>query len=208
MNKRLLQTVIGLVWFFLVAFCITKIFFGEYFVAVVTNDKLIMVGHFIDTHPAVTFLVNVLVGFFGAHFYYCACIQVWRLPESKYCIVFCHVLIAAFVSVFNAFIGTLLDFAAMIIIPILFNAKFKQIITIFCLHHLSAALSLFIRSEPLYLASTDYATTFILLFDAYLCIILYYLYSNLYKEETIWEFLFSRFSVIKRKMSLKRHSKR
>lgn len=208
MNKKLLQAVIGLVWFFLTAFCIIKIFFGEYFVAVVSNDKLMMVGHFIDTHPAVTFLVNVLVGFFGAHFYYCACIQVWRLSESKYCIVLCHVIIVVLVSVFIPILGTILDFAAMIFIPILFNAKPKQVITIFCLHHLSAALSLLIRSEPLYLASTDYATTFILLFDAYLCIILYYLYSNLYKEETLWESLFSHFSVIRRKMSLKRHSKK
>lgn len=206
MNKRVLWAMIVLLWVFLIGFAVIKLFFAEWFVAVVENDKILKIGSFIDNSFVLTAITDTLVSFLAMHFYLCSCKQVWRLPVTVYALLFAYTAISVLVFSWNSTVASVLDILALICVPLLLKSKVKQTISVFVLHEVGQILLLFVRSEPLYLASTNYATQFVILFDSYVWLMLYYLYSNLYKEKTIWENLGSPFSEIRRKRNLKKNS--
>lgn len=206
MNRRVLWTMIGLLWTFLIVFAVIKLFFGEWFVAAVENEKILQIGSFIDSSAAVTFIADVSVSFLAMHFYLCSCKQVWRLPVAVYAVLLSYTVFAVFVFSWNSVVASVLDILALICVPFLLRSSVKQTVSVFFLHEVGQILLLFVRSEPLYFASTNYATQFVILFDTYIWLVLYYLYSNLYKEKTIWENLGSPFSVIRRKRNSKKNS--
>jgi hypothetical protein len=197
---------IVLLWVFLLSFVVIKLFFGEWFVTVVENEKILIMGQFIDEHKVVKLLVDTLVSILAMHFYLCSCKQLWRLKVSWYLSISAYILAINVGYLWNSSIILVVDLLGLIIFPILLKADIKQTIVVFLLHELGQPILLFIRSEPLYLASTNYATQFFLLFDVYVWLALYYLYSNMYKEETLWERLLFRFSVIRRKRNSKKNS--
>lgn len=206
MNRKVLLTMIVLLWFFLFAFMAIKLFFPNELVAVVENTRIREIGDFIDNNLWVRVLVDSLVGILTMHFYLCSCKQRWRLSLSEYIIVIAYsfgiTLLKLVTPIFNW-----ADLVAPLVLPLLLKFNSKQSLCVFILHTFGQPLLLLIRSEPLYLVSTNYATQFILLFDVYIWLVLYYTYSNLYKEKTLWENLSSSFSVIRQKLNLKRSSK-
>lgn len=206
MNKKVLQSMIGLLWIFLAAFCVIKVFFGEWFLTVVENERILFIGAFIETHVPIRILWDTFISLIAGHFYLCSCCRVWKFSCKTYLFLACYFLIITLCYSWNTLVATVLDLAVITILPLLMRAKFSQTVAVFILHHLGQALVLFIRSEPLYLASTNYATQFFLLFDVYIWLTLYYLYSNYNKEETLWEKALSFFLVIKQKRNLKKSS--
>lgn len=206
MNKRVLWTMIVLLWVFLIGFAIVKLLFGDWLVAVVENERILKIGSLIDGRWQIRILADTVISMIAMQFYLCSCKQVWRLPLYMYMILAGYTLILNIIYLWSAFVGFVIDLAAFILIPILMKAKISQTLCVLVLHHVGQITILFIRSEPMYLASTNYATQFVLLFDVYVWLVLYYLYSNLYKEETLWEKLGSPFSAIRRKMSSKKSS--
>ena len=207
MNKRVLSSLIVLMGVFLLAFIAVKMFFGDWFAAVVQNEKILAIGNAIDNDKALHILADVLVGILIMHFYLCSCKQVWRLRSYQYLMVCAYSVGMVLCGEFLPSVAPVLDILAVIVAPFLLRCKIKQSIVIFVLHYAGQAAVLFLRSEPLFLVSTNYATTFILVFDMYIWLALYYLYSNLYKEETLWDCLLQRFSAILRKKSLRKNSR-
>lgn len=207
MNRKVLWSMIILLWIFLTGFAALKLFFGQEFAAFVGNPKLIQVGEFIDTHTWAVLLADTVLSSLAMHFYLCACKRTWHLSSAAYGILIPYVFVLVLVYKANPAIGMLLDLGGMILIPTISKLPVKHWVSVFVLHQAGQILTLFVRSEPLYLLSTDYATQLVLCFDLYVWLIIYYLYSNLYREESIWENLLCPFSEIRRKLSSKRKSK-
>lgn len=199
MNKKVGWLVIALLWVSFIGFAVTKLFFAEQFLAVIHNENLIAIGNAIDGNPKLRLAADIFVSVFLMQFYLCACKQVWRLHTYQYLIFFVYISLINIGYLWNPAATMIVDLVGMIVFPLILGAKLKQVVSIFVLHQAGQLLTLFIRSEPLYLASTDYATQFVLVFDMYLWLAIYYTYSNIYKEETLWEKLLHPFSGIKRK---------
>lgn len=207
MNKKVLRAMIALVWVFFVLFVIAKLIFSEWFVAVATNGRIIQIGSFIDTHLFARLIADALLSSLLAHLYFCSCKQVWNLHVREYVFVIIYVLILVPLYLWNPTLASSFDLIGLVLIPFILKCNWKQFTAVFLLHQLGQLTALFIRSEQMYLISTNYATRFILVFDMYIWLILYYLYSNLYKEDgTLWECLLHPFSETKRKMSSKKSS--
>lgn len=207
MNRRLLQAVIILLWVFLGMFAVLKLFFNDWFLAVADNDKVALIGEYIDHHWMVKLFADTLLGVIGMQFYLCACKQVWRLQYSHYVWLTLYTLALNFCYLYNSQIASIIDLLGFVLIPMVLKCNLKQTVIVFILHQVGQILILFIRNEPLYLDTTNYATRFLLLFDAYVWLVLYYIYSNLYKEKTLWEWLGSPFSAMRRMRKLQKNSK-
>ena len=207
MNRKVLWSMIVLLWLFFVTFAILKLFFGQEFVAVMNNSKIVEIGNFIDNHNWATILSDTLVSSLIMHFYLCACKRVWNLNIKNYIYLIIYVFALVLIYRENSALGMIVDTTMMIAIPIHLKCSIGHYLSVFLLHEAGQLFTLFVRSEPIYLASTDYATQFILLFDVYVWLVLYYLYSNMYKEESIWANLLFPFSVIREKLNTKRKLK-
>lgn len=207
MNKKVLWSMIILLWVFLIGFAVIKLFFADWFVAVVDNQRIIQIGNFIDTHLYARLLADVALSVLTLHFYLCACKKVWSLSLQWYAVVAVYAVALNVCYLYIPYLAMSLDLIGLVLLPLLMCAERKQTIVIFILHQIAQPLTLIIRSAPLYLADTNYATQFVLVFDLYVWLTLYYLYSNLYKEESLWEKLVCPFSEIRRKLSLRKNLK-
>lgn len=207
MNKKVFKWVIASLWLTLIMFSILKLFLAENFIAVVTNQRIINIGNFIDKNFVAKITADTLIGIFIMHFYLCACKQVWKLSLIEYSIVFVYSILIVFLQSIMPVLATTINLAAPVILPILLKCKWKQTLVIFVLHHVGQLATVFIRSEELYHITANYATAFIFAFDMYLWLGLYYIYSNIYKEETLRDGLLQHFSVTREKLSSKKKSK-
>ena len=182
MNKRVLWTMIVLLWVFLLSFAVIKLFFGEWFLIVVENEKILHVGNCIDQSRWLTLLAEALLGFLVTYFYLCSCKAIWRLRWIECFLVVVYSFVMAYFYPLFPTITSTVDGICLILVPILMKVNWKRVVVIFVANDLGQALSLFIRSQPLYLEGANYATSIILVADAYVWILLYYLYANMYKE--------------------------
>lgn len=203
MNKRVLKTMIFLLWIFLVSFQIVKIFFGEWFAIRISNENILQIGAFIDEHEWLKQGLYVITSWFTYFCYLCACKQKWNLTIKEHLALIIVMAILVVLRKFFPIIGMNIDVVLMVFIPCCMKAEYKQVAIIFTVHSLGQLLLLNIRSLPLLLLGTDFVTQFILSMDAYLWLVLYYLYANKYKEELLWEVFALRFSEISQKMKSK-----
>ena len=208
MNRKVLLTMIVLLWVFLFAFMAIKLFLPNELMAVMENDKILQIGAFIDNNIVARLIADILLSVLVLHFYLCACKRAWKLSFKEYLIVVAYSIAVNACYLCNPYFAMAIDLIGLVLLPFLMKADTKQTVAIFILHQLAQPIALVIRSEPLYLASTDYATQLILMFDVYIWLILYYLYSNFYKEESLWEKLVCPFLAISRKLSLRKKSQK
>lgn len=182
MNRKVLKSMIILLWTFFIGFTVIKLFFAEWFVDLISNENIRRIGSVIDSSYWLTLLADSLLGTLVLHFYLCACKSVWKLHRIEYGCIFLYSLTSAFLQ---PIIPTVIFWAegiCMIVVPILMRVNWKRVITIFLAHDVGQMLILFIRSQPMYLEGADYVTSLILMFDVYIWLLLYYLYANMYKE--------------------------
>lgn len=206
MNRKVLQTMIYLLWAFLIAFSFAKMLFAERFVASIDNENIILIGSVIDGNIWIRLGVDTALSVLVMHFYVCACKQRWVLHPLTYLAFSIYAISLNALYITNPVVAMNIDLIGMIVVPLILKADIHQTVFIFVLQYAGQAAVLFIRSEPLYIASTDYATQFLLMFDMYIWLVLYYLYANMYKEVTLWEKLSCRFSAISRPKSWKKNS--
>ena len=208
MNKRVLQVSIGLVAFFIIAFCVLKLFFPDALLVCIENKRIIQIGNFIDNHVTAMVFMDAAFAVLAMHFYLSSCKQVWRLEIHHYVLLAIYGVAMAVMYLIHPVVAMITDLILFIVFPIILKSKPKQFIPLFIIHQVGQNALLFIRSQPLYLADTNYATGTLLVLDAYAWLVLYYLYSNMNKEVTIWEDLHFRFSAICQKLNWKKNSKK
>ncbi len=185
MNKKVLKSTIYLCWVFLICFAIIKIFFAEPFVAVVNNEKIITIGRFIDSHIIIKQIVHIATTLLTYQFYLCACCRKWHLDKKQYLICAIILIPTVFLNWYFPSIMVGINFVLMFVIPYFLKANYKDVCIFFTAHILGQTLVQFIRSEPMYLLDVNIVTQFICGIDAYIWLLLYYLYSNIYKESLL-----------------------
>lgn len=189
-NKKLFNTIIILIWTTIVAFLVAKIFFGEYVAIAYSNPFLVKIGQFIDNHFWLKRFCYFLTTFVTYYLYLCACCQVWKLKWKQLGIITPILLVMQVVKYFEPTIGGMLDYAFMLACPYFLGAKYKTVIYIFTAHTLSQLIVGYARNIPVYAVNMNFMTMFLLGIDAYLWLILYYVYSNKLKgDNNMGEFM-------------------
>ena len=182
MNKKVLRTMIFLCWGFLIAFAIMKILFADKLLVVINNERIIDIGNFIDARPWLQQIVYGLTTLLTYQFYLCACVKKWHLTVKQY-VVLCIIIAATnTLKYYKQELSLIVNVLIMVILPFALKAEYKTFIIIFIAHYASQLIISYIRSEPLNLVAPNIVSQMTMMVDAYICLLLYYLYSNLYKE--------------------------
>lgn len=185
MYKRVLKTVIILCWVFLIAFALLKTIpaLSSKFAIVVNNKKLVGIGNFIDERPWLQQIVYCVTTILVYHFYLCACVSKWHLSLKETLFSLAFILPNQVLTYFLPQIGSVIAFIIMFTLPFLLKANYRTVVIIFATHTLGQLVISYIRGEALYQVSMNTVTQMIMLIDMYVWLLLYYLYSNLYKEK-------------------------
>lgn len=184
MNKSVLRTMIILCWVFLSLYAILKLVpqLASKFVIVVNNEKIVKVGQFIDERVWLQQMVHFVFALLTYHLYLCACCKVWHLSFKQYIISLAFILPNQVLTFFYPQIGSNIAFVIMFCLPCAFKADYKTVAIIFATHILGQLGISFIRSAELYMMNMNTISQIIMCIDQYVWLLLYYLYSNLYKE--------------------------
>lgn len=186
MNKRVLETMICLVWVFLLIFEIMSLGFHGWFEIKIDNEKLRAVGEYLDTHFVVAKSVSYVCSLVTYFLYFGAACKKWILPKTQALVAFFTITIIQILIILIPTIGNYLGTVAMIFLPFVFGADYGQVAIVFSLHFIGQLLLLNIRRLPIFLMDTEFATKLVLLIDNYLWLLLLYLYSNKYKGDFKW----------------------
>ena len=187
MNKRVLKTTIYLCWAFLIAFAILKIWFADEFAIAITNQHILSAGEFIDARPWLQQIIAWLTTFITYHFYLCACCMKWRLSLKQYILV---AVITALTNTLKYYVNDsnvtlIVNITIMVLLPYVFKADYGTFVIILLAHYMGQILITVIRGEALNEMTYNSINIIIMMADAYVWLLLYYLYSNLYKERII-----------------------
>lgn len=185
MYKRVLRTMIVLCWVFLGAYALLKTIpqLADKFVIVVNNERLISAGRFIDERIWLQQIVFGLTTLLTYHFYLCACIHKWHLSVKQY-IVLCIVVAATnILKYYVQSISLIVNVLVMVVYPFTLRSDYRTFIIIFVTNYIGQVILGYVRSETLNAVSYNTISALILCVDIYVWLLLYYLYSNLYKGE-------------------------
>ena len=185
MNKKVLRTLIYLCWAFLVAFALLKTVWADKFAIAVSSDNIIRVGSFIDSHIWLKQFVNLFTTLLTYQFYLCACCHKWHLSCKQY-LIFTPIIIG--LTYLNFYFPTQMvgvNFVFMFVAPIFLKAKYIDVAIVLATHTLGQLAILYIRSQPMAFVDVNIISQLICCIDCYVWLVIYYLYSNLYKETII-----------------------
>ena len=182
MNKKVLKVMITLVAVFLTALYVIKIFYPQKFVMTVSNEKLIVIGQYIDNHLWLRYLCAGLTSFITYSLYCCACSRRWFLKWYEYFIIIGVIVAVRFIGFANSTIATAIQLSSFIFLPAIMKCDIKPCAIVYTFHIMAQALSLSIRNLPIYLTTTNYLTVLLLGIESYLWLILFYFVFN-YKKE-------------------------
>ena len=177
---KVLRTMIALVCVFLIALYVLKIFIPEQFIMIIENDKLIAFGEYVDNNLWLHIILGIITSFITYWLYIGAVTRKWCLnwKELVAVIVAC-ISTQIFYYFIDTNIGSYISIFAMILIPIISNARLQDVGIVFTIHGLSQLLSMSIRGLGDLLSSVNYATILCLGIESYFWLLLFYLYFNL-----------------------------
>jgi hypothetical protein len=184
MNKKVLQTLLILTIIYLVFWYFLKFFFPEEFVLTVNNEKVVLIGQFIDSHKLLRLFCGGLTTFATYYLYLCATLCQKKLNKIQIVAVLIACVLGIIVNLFKFQILSYYHIFAMIILPALFNSDSKKIAFVFTFHSLCQQLSLSIRNISSMMLSFDFMSGFIMTLECYAWLFLWYIYFN-YKENLL-----------------------
>lgn len=111
----------------------------------------------------------------------------WRLSLKQYIAVALITVVSNIAKYYinNGEITLIINMTIMILLPYLFKADYGTFVIIFLAHYVGQLLITVIRGEALNELTYNTINITIMMADAYVWLLLYYLYSNLYKERII-----------------------
>ncbi len=190
---------------YLCAFYVLKFFIPDQLVLSIENERLILIGNYIDSHLWVKYLFGTLTSFVIYWLYLCAVCKRWYLNIVQSIIVLIIIGLSNVFSQIDANLYSALSYTSFIILPLLFGAKLKEVAIVYTVHIFSQTLTLSIRNLPIYMTNINVLTIFIVGIESYIWLILFYIYYN-YKEKRLWDGC-SRLSTEKEQAELKETSK-
>lgn len=182
MNKKVVKAMLILVVTFLIGLYVLKIFFPEQFIMAVSNERLIMIGNYIDSHKWAYYLFGIVTSFITYWFYFCATIKKWYLNWWQVLITLLIIGVNIGISFYDVTLSSAFSLISMLIVPLLFKGDAKYTLIVFSTHYLSQSLTLLIRQLPLYIAYYNSLTFLLLTLEMYLWLLLFYVYPHIKKE--------------------------
>jgi hypothetical protein len=159
-----------------------KFFFPQEFVMAISNDRIIAIGDFIDSHSWLYYICCGITAF-ATHYLYCgACAERIVLRWRDVGIIVATIVVVRALSFVDNNLATAIDFAAFVFIPYLTGGKIKNAAVVYTTHCLAQNLSLSIRNLPQYMTNTSFAVFFFMTMECYLWLVLFFTLYN-YKKE-------------------------
>ena len=182
MNKKVIKAMLVLVVVFLVGLYVLKIFFPEQFVMAIENEKLIMIGNYIDSHTWAYYLFGIVTSFITYWLYFCATLKKWYLNWWQTLIVFAVIGLSILINFYSVTLSGVFTIVAMLILPILFKGDSKYTLIVFSTHYIAQALTLLIRDLPMYMDNINSVTFTLITLEMYFWLLLFYVYPHIKKE--------------------------
>lgn len=182
MNKKVLKTMIALVVIFLVALYVLKIFFPEQFVMSIENETIITIGNYIDSNAWAYYLFGIATSFLTYWLYLCAVCKRWYLNWWQCLIVLAVIGASIGFGFVDINLYSALSYTSFILLPFIFKAEFKPVAIVFTIHIFAQFLTTSIRNLTAYIVMPNSITIFLMTFDCFLWLLIFYLYFN-YKED-------------------------
>jgi hypothetical protein len=149
---------------------------------VISNEKFLSVGEYIDNHKWLDFICGCITSFITYWLYSCS------VCKKKNLLWWQNILIALAYPISEIFmtmgvgITTYFSILFMIAVPAIFGADMKTTAFVFIFHFICQYLSLEIRNLSAIILSFDFATLLVMTLECYLWLVLFYLYFN-FKEK-------------------------
>lgn len=187
-TAKYLQRVITVSWIALIVCFIIKLFGGNLFEIVCTNENFIKVCKYADTHLWAYYFIGAVYCFISLYFFILAILQRTKYKKWEFCMLIATVLIGSAIKIWNNTIGLVFDVWQFIILPfIFFKGNIKCILRIIIANILLIAF----QSISVIIKNIDYAVltnngtliNSIFSIDVILMVILYFAYSNILKNK-------------------------
>ena len=166
----------------LVGMYIIKIFFPEQFMMVVQNETILKVGAFVDSHIWLQYITYGITAFITYWLYCCAVSKRFYLKWYECLIILGFVVINRVINCFDTTLGTAVSLCSFLVLPALTKGGLKESAIVCSFHVIAQALSLTIRSLPIYLTHANSVTIFLMTADCYLWLLLFYVLLNFLKR--------------------------
>ena len=183
MKKKVFIAMLILTISFLVSFYVLKIFFPQEFVMSIQNEQLIQIGNFIDAHKWSFYLFGTITSFITYYLYCCAICKRLYLKWYECLIILGTILISVCLTFINTQLVSHFSICSMLILPLLFGGNLKETAIVYGIHGLAQVLSLNIRDLPMYMIGVDSLSLFLMNFECFLWLILFYIIYNYKKKE-------------------------
>ena len=182
MNKKVFISMLTLSVIFLVGLYVFKIFFPQEFMMSIQSEKIIAIGTFIDSHEWLYYLCCGLTSFLTYWLYCCACsgrlyLKWYEVLEIVGVIVICRA-----INFYDTTLATAISLCSFLFLPAIMKGDLKKTAIIYTTHTMFQALSLGIRSLPIYLTNTNFVTICLMTLECYFWLLLFYIIYN-YKKE-------------------------
>lgn len=178
MTKNVIKTMLMLVVGYLLAWYVLKIFFPEWFVLQVNNERLIAIGDFIDNSFILDNLLGLVMSYITYTLYLGALCEIKHLNLKQSLIVCGVYILGIFVQKYDISLSTYYNIIAMIVLPAIFNCSSKRLALVFTAHFLCQWLSLSIRQLSTKVLVYNSLTCLIMTIECYFWLLLWYLWFN------------------------------
>lgn len=175
MNKSVLRTTLVVIVCMLAFEYILKFFVPQEFVLVVSNPNLIRAGQFIEKYPILEHFSRSIMSFITYYLFTCACSKRKYLSFKIVLIMLVLILTSALITEFAYQYSTPFLVCSMIFMAFISGSDMKTFTIVFVTHTLAQNLSLSIRSLTTYIVSFDILSCFMLTFECYLWLLLFYI---------------------------------
>ena len=182
MNRKVFKSMLTLCIAFL-AFCyIMKFFFPQEFVMAISNDRIIAIGDFIDSHSWATYLCAAFTSFVTYYLYCCACSSKKTLKWREIIAIVAVIAIVRITSLFDSSLSSGLQLCSFVFLPYITGGKLKNCAIVYAFHCVAQGLSLTIRNLPIYFEKVNSAIAIVATMECYIWLGLMFVIFN-YKKE-------------------------
>ena len=190
-NKKLYVAMLTLSVIFLIGMYVLKFWFPEEFIMMIENDKILLIGDYIDNNKWLYCIVYACLGLISDYLYFGAVcrkaklkwqlIMIMLIYNIAFSCMYSFVDVSVIAEFSNLIIGT--SSVYMILIPIFFTKELLPLAVTYSANALSQLLSLSIRNMPLLLTTNNILTTTLMSLECYFWLLLCFIIFNMGKKE-------------------------
>lgn len=178
----------GLILFgvLLVVFYILKIFFPEFIIGVAELPSIVEFGNYVDTHKWAYYLFNGSISFLGCYLICCTVCRTYKLNIYQTLICLLAIILLFIVQNILPYLYVEFNYSIMLLTPAVcvklnkseLSKAFYPLVFTLLIHWMAQAITIKIRDISLMVSYPNSATFTILVIDAFIWLVLLYMYFN------------------------------